>query len=75
MKQFIIKSSPQIIDILESVLELTSCRDKSLLFHRLLLLHIKDVVDSDLVVSSGTMDGSLYKKVEVIFENHLNEYV
>jgi len=72
-QQFVIKSTPQIVEIIESVLDLTSCRDKSLLFHRLLLPHIKEVVESDLVKSDCTIDGSLYREIETIFNNHIDE--
>ena len=71
-KQFVIKSTPQIVEIIESVLDLTACRDKSLLFHRLLLPHIKEVVESDLVKSDCTIDGSLYREIEVIFNNYID---
>ena len=70
-QQFVIKSTPQIVEIIESVLDLTSCRDKSLLFHRLLLPHIKEVVESDLVKSDCTIDGSLYREIETIFNNYI----
>ena len=72
-KQFVIRSTPQIVEIIESVLELTSCRDKSLLFHRLLLPHIKEIVESDLVNSDCTIDGSLYREIETIFNNYIDE--
>ena len=70
-KQFVIKSTPQIVEIIESLLDITSCRDKSLLFHRLLLPHIKEIVESDLVKSDCTIDGSLYRKIETIFNNYI----
>ena len=72
-KQFVIKSTPQIVEIIESVLDLTNCRDKSLLFHRLLLPHIKEVVESDLVKSDYSIDDTLYRKIEVIFNNYIDE--
>ena len=72
-QQFVIKSTPQIVEIIESVLDLTSCRDKSLLFRRLLLPHIKEVVESDLVKSDCTIDGSLYREIETIFNNYIDE--
>jgi hypothetical protein len=46
-KQFLVKSTPQIVEIIDSVLNITECADRSKLVHQLLLPYILDVIDSD----------------------------
>jgi hypothetical protein len=71
-KNFVIKSTPQIVEIIDSILDVTTCTDKSVLFHILLLDHIKNVIQSDLVKSDCSLDGTLYREIEVIFNNHID---
>ena len=46
-KNFMVKSTPQIIEIIDSVFDLDSCLDISKLIHQFLLPYIFDVIKSD----------------------------
>jgi len=46
-KSFLVKSTPQIIEIIESALEIDDCVNRSKLVHQLLLPYILDVVEGD----------------------------
>jgi hypothetical protein len=46
-KSFLVKSTPQIIEIIDSSLDITECADRSKLVHQLLLQYILDVIVSD----------------------------
>jgi hypothetical protein len=46
-KSFLVKSTPQIVKIIDSVLDINGCGDRSKLMHQLLLPHILDVIVSD----------------------------
>ena len=71
-KNFVIKSTPQIVEIIDSILDITTCTDKSILFHILLKDHIKNVIQSDLVKSDRSLDGTLYREIERILNDHIN---
>ena len=67
-KNFMVKSTPQIIEIIDSVFDLDSCLDRSKLIHRLLLPYIYDVIKSD---QTEITDDRVYRRIETIF----NEYI
>jgi hypothetical protein len=46
-RSFLVKSTPQIVEIIESALDINECADRSRLIHQLLLPHILDVIVSD----------------------------
>lgn len=46
-KSFIVKSTPQIIEIIDSVCEIEKCEDRSQLVHQVLLPYILNVIESD----------------------------
>jgi len=67
-KTFMVKSTPQIIEIIDSVFDLDSCLDRSKLIHWLLLPYIYDVIKSD---QTEITDDRVYRRIEAIF----NEYI
>ena len=46
-KTFMVKSTPQIIQILDNTFDLDGCIDRSVLIHKILLPYVKDVIASD----------------------------
>ena len=46
-KSFIVKSTPQIIEIIDAVCEIEKCEGRSQLVHKLLLPYILNVIESD----------------------------
>jgi len=46
-KSFLVKSTPQIVEIIDSVFEIENVSDRSKLMHQLLLPYILDVIVSD----------------------------
>jgi len=68
-KGFVVKSTPQIIEIIDSVFDLDSCLDRSKLIHRLLLPYIYDVIKSD---QTEITDDRVYRRIETIFNEYIN---
>ena len=46
-KTFLVKSTPQIIEILDNTFDIDGCQDRSILIHQILLPYVKDVIASD----------------------------
>jgi hypothetical protein len=67
-KGFVVKSTPQIIEIIDSVFDLDSCLDRSKLIHRLLLPYIYDVIKSD---QTEITDDRVYRRIETIFNDYI----
>ena len=68
-KIFMVKSTPQIIEIIDSVFDLDSCLDRSKLIHQLLLPYIYDVIKSD---QTEITDDRVYRRIETIFNEYIN---
>ena len=69
-KTFMVKSTPQIIDILDNAFDLDGCRDRSILIHKILLPYIKDVIASD-ATEIPNPEG-LYEEIEDVFTQYIN---
>ena len=69
-KTFIVRSTPQIIQILDNAFDLDGCRDRSILIHKILLPYIKDVIASD--ATKITNPEGLYEEIEDVFTQYLN---
>jgi hypothetical protein len=69
-KTFMIRSTPQIIDILDNAFDLDGCRDRSILIHKILLPYIKDVIASD-ATEIPNPEG-LYEEIEDVFTQYIN---
>jgi len=67
-KSFLVKSTPQIVEIIDSVLDITECADRSKLVHQLLLQYILDVIESDNVNHDATERAS--KEITQIFHSY-----
>ena len=46
-KSFLVKSTPQIVEIIDSVFDIENVTDRSRVIHELLLPYILNVIDSD----------------------------
>jgi hypothetical protein len=67
-KQFLVKSTPQIVEIIDSVLNITECADRSKLVHQLLLPYILDVIDSDKTKMDNTE--IVHSEVRKVFDSY-----
>jgi len=65
-----IRSTPQIIDILDKAFDLDGCQDRSVLIHQILLPYVKDVVASDATEITNTVP--LYAEIDKIFNQYIN---
>ena len=67
-KCFLVRSTPQILEIIDNTLEINECVDRSKLFHQLLLPYILDVVVSD---KTGITDVEFAsKRITEIFHSY-----
>lgn len=66
-KCFLVRSTPQIIEIIDSALEINECADRSKLFHQLLLPYILSVVVSD---KTGITDIEVARRITDIFHSY-----
>ena len=69
-KCFMVRSNPQIIQILDSAFDLDGCQDRSILIHQILLPYVKDVVASDATEINDTV--LLYAEIDKIFTQYIN---
>ena len=69
-KTFLIKSTPQIINILDNTFDLDGCQDRSVLIHKILLPYVKDVIASD--ATQITNPEPLYEEINEIFTEYIN---
>ena len=69
-KTFLVKSTPQIIEILDNTFDIDGCQDRSILIHQILLPYVKDVVASDATEINDTV--LLYAEIDKIFTQYIN---
>jgi len=69
-KTFLIKSTPQIIQILDNTFDLDGCQDRSVLIHKILLPYVKDVIASDKTLI--TNPEPLYEEIDAVFTHYIN---
>ena len=69
-KTFMVKSTPQIIDILDNTFDLDGCQDRSILIHQILLPYVKDVIASD--ATQITNPEPLYEEIDAVFTQYIN---
>ena len=69
-KTFIVKSTPQIIQILDHTFDLDGCQDRSKLIHKILLPYVKDVIASD--ATQITNPEGVYEEINEIFNDYIN---
>jgi len=69
-KTFMIRSTPQIIQILDSAFDLDGCQDRSILIHQILLPYVKDVIASD--NTEITYPEGVYDTIDEIFNDYIN---
>jgi hypothetical protein len=69
-KTFMVKSTPQIIEILDNTFDLSGCQDRSVLIHKILLPYVKDVIASDATEITDTEP--LYDEINEIFTEYIN---
>ena len=69
-KTFLIKSTPQIINILDNTFDLDGCQDRSVLIHKILLPYVKDVIASD--NTEITYPEGVYDTIDEIFTDYIN---
>ena len=69
-KTFLVKSTPQIIEILDNTFDIDGCQDRSILIHQILLPYVKDVVASDATEITDTV--LLYAEIDKIFTQYIN---
>ena len=69
-KTFMVKSTPQIIEILDNTFDLDGCQDRSKLIHKILLPYVKDVIASD--NTQITHPEPLYDEINEIFNDYIN---
>jgi len=69
-KNFIVRSTPQIIQILDNTFDLDGCQDRSKLIHKILLPYIKDVIASD--ATGITNPEPLYEEIDAVFTQYIN---
>ncbi len=68
-KCFLVRSTPQIIEIIDSALDINECSDRSKLFHQLLLPYILDVIVTDKTQVSDVETTT--NAIEEIFSNYI----
>ena len=69
-KQFTVRSTPQIIQILDNTFDLDGCQDRSKLIHKILLPYVKDVIASD--ATQITNPEGVYEEINEIFNDYIN---
>ena len=69
-KTFLVKSTPQIIEILDNTFDIDGCQDRSILIHQILLPYVKDVIASD--ATQITNPEPLYDEINEIFTEYIN---
>ena len=69
-KQFTVRSTPQIIQILDNTFDLDGCQDRSKLIHKILLPYVKDVIASD--ATQITNPEGVYDTIDEIFNDYIN---
>ena len=69
-KTFMVKSTPQIIQILDNTFDLDGCIDRSVLIHKILLPYVKDVIASD--NTEITNPEGVYDTIDEIFNDYIN---
>ena len=69
-KTFMVKSTPQIIQILDNTFDLDGCIDRSVLIHKILLPYVKDVIASD--ATEITNPEGVYEEINEIFTDYIN---
>ena len=69
-KCFMVRSTPQIIQILDNTFDLDGCMDRSVLIHKILLPYIKDVIASD--ATQITDPEPLYEEIDTVFTQYIN---
>jgi hypothetical protein len=69
-KTFMVKSTPQIINILDNTFDLDGCQDRSVLIHKILLPYVKDIIASD--ATEITNPEPLYEEINEIFTEYIN---
>jgi len=69
-KQFTVRSTPQIIQILDNTFDLDGCQDRSKLIHKILLPYVKDVIASD--ATQITNPEGVYEEINEIFTDYIN---
>ena len=69
-KTFMVKSTPQIIQILDNTFDLDGCIDRSVLIHKILLPYVKDVIASD--NTEITYPEGVYDTIDEIFTDYIN---
>jgi hypothetical protein len=68
-KTFMVKSTPQIIQILDNAFDLDGVQDRSILIHKILLPYVKDVIASDATEITNTV--LLYDEIDKIFTQYI----
>jgi len=68
-KTFMVKSTPQIIDILDNIFDLDGCQDRSILIHKILLPYVKDVIASD--ATQITNPEGVYEEIDAVFTQYI----
>jgi len=69
-KTFLIKSTPQIIEILDHTFDLDGCKDRSKLIHKILLPYVKNVIASD--ATQITNPEGVYEEIDAVFTQYFN---
>ena len=69
-KQFTVRSTPQIIQILDNTFDLDGCQDRSKLIHKILLPYVKDVIASD--ATQITNPEGVYEEIDAVFTEYIN---
>jgi hypothetical protein len=69
-KTFMVKSTPQIIEILDNTFDLDGCIDRSVLIHKILLPYVKDVIASDATQISDPEP--LYEEIDAVFTQYID---
>ena len=68
-KSFLVKSTPQIIEIINSVFEIKQVSDRSKLMHQILLPYLLDVIVSDNTEIDDTDRAS--REITRIFDSYI----
>jgi len=68
-KCFLVKSTPQIVEIIDSVLDINGVVDRSKLMHQLLLPYLLDVIVSDSTEIDDTDRAS--REITKIFDSYI----
>jgi len=69
-KTFLVRSTPQIIEILDNAFDLGGCEDRSVLIHKILLLYVKDVIASD-ATEIANPEG-VYEEIDAVFTQYID---